>query len=55
MIMKGTLVTETVTLPCGCKYRDDGFLVVRIHECDYHKERRTRKRPYRPKAECVRP
>ena len=47
--------TDTVTLPCGCIYQDKGWLLVRIHECDYHKRKRTAKRPYRSKAECVRP
>jgi hypothetical protein len=46
---------QTTTLPCGCKYQDKGFMIVRVVECDYHRQRRTRKRPYRPKAECVRP
>jgi predicted metalloprotease len=44
-----------VTLPCGCKYQDKGWLLTRINECERHKRRRTTKRPYRPKAECVRP
>lgn len=42
-------------LPCGCVYVDKGFLLVRIKECDFHKRKRTAKKPYKPKAECVRP
>jgi len=44
--------TET-NLPCGCIYNDRGWILTRIHECEYHKRKRTNKRPYRPKAECV--
>ncbi len=44
-----------VILPCGCKYQDKGWLLTRVNECENHKRRRTMKRPYRPKAECVRP
>ncbi|HVP93260.1 MAG TPA: hypothetical protein VMS94_05920 [Acidobacteriota bacterium] len=47
--------TDIITLPCGCVYQDKGWLLTRIKECDYHKRKRTAKRPYRPKAECVRP
>jgi hypothetical protein len=50
-----TDAVKTVTLPCGCSYQDRGWLLTRVTECDYHKRRRTSKRPYRPKAECVRP
>jgi len=46
---------DIVTLPCGCIYQDKEWLLVRIHECDYHKRKRTAKKPCRPKAECVRP
>jgi predicted metalloprotease len=46
---------SAVTLPCGCKYQDKGWLLTRINECEHHRRRRTAKRPYRPKAECVRP
>jgi len=46
---------KTVTLPCGCVYQDKGWLLTRINECDYHKRKRTTKRPHRPKAECVKP
>ncbi|MGD6934481.1 MAG: hypothetical protein ACQCN5_09775 [Candidatus Bathyarchaeia archaeon] len=42
-------------LPCGCVYQDKGWILMRINECAYHHRRRTTKRPYRPKAECVRP
>ncbi|NLE05128.1 MAG: hypothetical protein GX638_10065 [Crenarchaeota archaeon] len=42
-------------LPCGCIYQDKGWILMRIFECEYHKRKRNRKRPYRPKAECVRP
>jgi len=45
--------TDTIRLPCGCIYEDKGWLLVRIYECDYHKRKRTRKRQYRSKAECV--
>jgi predicted metalloprotease len=47
--------SQVVTLPCGCKYQDKGWLLTRIDECELHKRRRTAKRPYRPKAESVRP
>jgi hypothetical protein len=47
--------TDIITLPCGCIYQDKEWLLTRIKECDYHKRKRTAKRPYRPKAECVRP
>lgn len=46
---------KITVLPCGCVYEDLGFLLIRIKECQYHKRKRTAKRPYRPKAECVRP
>ncbi|MFB3889225.1 MAG: hypothetical protein ACE14S_07015 [Candidatus Bathyarchaeia archaeon] len=46
---------ETVTLPCGCVYQDKGWMLTRMNECEYHRRKRTAKRPYRPKAECVRP
>ena len=46
---------KPVELPCGCVYRDDGWMLTRINECEYHRRKRTTKRPYRPKAECVRP
>ena len=46
---------EHTTFPCGCVYHDKGWLLTRVTECKYHEKRRTRKRPYRPKAECVRP
>jgi hypothetical protein len=46
---------KTVKLPCGCVYQDKGWILTRINECDYHKRKRTTKRPNRPKAECVRP
>jgi hypothetical protein len=42
-------------LPCGCVYQDKGWVLTRVSECEYHKRKRTTKRPYRPKAECVRP
>jgi len=44
-----------VILPCGCQYDDKSWLLTRIKECSYHHRKRTRKRQYRPKAECVRP
>ncbi|NLF88713.1 hypothetical protein GX563_07820 [Candidatus Bathyarchaeota archaeon] len=46
---------KEVKLPCGCIYEDKGWMLMRINECEYHHRRRTTKRPYRPKAECVRP
>ena len=46
---------KTVKLPCGCIYQDLGWILTRINECEYHKRKRTTKRPYKPKAECVRP
>jgi len=42
-------------LPCGCIYQDVGWMLMRVSECSYHNRRRTTKRQYRPKAECVRP
>ncbi|HSV49012.1 MAG TPA: hypothetical protein VLH35_01750 [Candidatus Acidoferrales bacterium] len=47
--------SKAVKLPCGCIYQDKGWILMRINECEYHHRRRTTKRPYRPKAECVRP
>ncbi len=47
--------TEITTLPCGCKYEDKGWMLTRVNECEFHKRRRTTKKPYKPKAECVRP
>jgi len=44
-----------VKLPCGCVYQDKGWMLTRINECNYHKQKRTAKRPHKPKAECVRP
>ncbi len=52
---KGYPKTETTTLPCGCKYEDKGWMLTRVIECEFHKRRRTAKKPYKPKAECVRP
>ncbi len=46
---------KTIKLPCGCAYQDKGWILTRISECEYHKRKRTIKRPYKPKAECVRP
>ena len=46
---------KPVKLPCGCIYQDHGWILTRITECEFHKRRRTTKRSYRPKAECVRP
>lgn len=43
------------TLPCGCQYTENSWLLTRIKECNYHKQKKLRKRPYRAKAECVRP
>jgi late competence protein required for DNA uptake (superfamily II DNA/RNA helicase) len=47
--------SKEVKLPCGCIYRDKGWMLMRVSECEYHHRKRTTKRPYRPKAECVRP
>lgn len=52
---KNSMKTETTTLPCGCKYENRGWMLTRIVECEFHKHRRTAKKPYKPKAECVRP
>ncbi len=46
---------KEVKLPCGCIYNDKGWMLMRVIECEYHHRKRTTKRPYRPKAECVRP
>jgi hypothetical protein len=46
---------KIMRLPCGCVYQDTNWLLMRINECKYHYRKRTIKRPYRPKAECVRP
>jgi len=43
------------TLPCGCTYEDKGWMLTRVSECEHHKRKRTTKRSFRPKAECVRP
>ena len=48
-------VLKEEKLPCGCVYRDNGWMLMRVTECEYHHRKRTTKRPYRPKAECVRP
>ena len=48
-------VSKEKALPCGCIYKDQGWILTRVAECEYHKRKRTTKRPYRPKAECVRP
>ncbi|XHH09768.1 MAG: hypothetical protein ACFCUE_03845 [Candidatus Bathyarchaeia archaeon] len=51
-----TIDEQKITrLPCGCVYQDKGWILLRINECERHHRRRTTKRPYRPKAECVRP
>jgi late competence protein required for DNA uptake (superfamily II DNA/RNA helicase) len=42
-------------LPCGCIYQDVCWMLMRVNECKYHYYKRTTKRAYRPKAECVRP
>jgi hypothetical protein len=47
--------SKEVKLPCGCVYNDKGWMLMRVNECKYHHRKRTTKRPYRPKAECVRP
>jgi len=46
---------KTSRLPCGCVYQDEGWMLTRVNECEYHRRKRTAKRLYRPKAECVRP
>jgi hypothetical protein len=48
-------VLKEEKLPCGCVYQDKGWMLMRVAECEYHHRKRTTKRPYRPKAECVRP
>jgi hypothetical protein len=55
MQKKEDSATGTVKLPCGCEYQDKGWMLTRVNECEYHKRKRATKRPYRPKAECVRP
>ncbi|HEX7483243.1 MAG TPA: hypothetical protein VF350_07235 [Candidatus Bathyarchaeia archaeon] len=50
-----TISLKEIKLPCGCVYQDKGWMLTRNSECEYHKRKRTTKRPYRPKAECVRP
>ncbi|MGD6805452.1 MAG: hypothetical protein ACQCN4_00625 [Candidatus Bathyarchaeia archaeon] len=52
---QSTDTNNEVRLPCGCIYQDKGWMLTRINECEYHHRKRTTKRPYRPKAECVRP
>jgi hypothetical protein len=52
---KNAETNEKIVLPCGCVYHDKSWLIERVVECDFHKHSRTAKRPYRPKAECVRP
>jgi len=44
---------KPVHLPCGCIYQDKDWILMRNAECEYHKRKRTTKKPYRPKAECV--
>jgi len=46
---------KIMRLPCGCVYQEASWMLMRINECAYHHRKRTTKRPYRPKAECVRP
>ncbi|MGA2681069.1 MAG: hypothetical protein ABSF44_04625 [Candidatus Bathyarchaeia archaeon] len=53
--LEKTGAQKSVKLPCGCVYQDNGWMLTRINECEYHRRKRTTKRPYRPKAECVRP
>ena len=42
------------TLLCGCVYDENEWMLVRVKECEKHHKQRTRKREYRPKAECNR-
>jgi hypothetical protein len=42
------------TLLCGCVYDENEWMLVRVKECEKHHRQRTRKREYRPKAECNR-
>ena len=53
--LETTNTSKEAKLPCGCVYQDKEWMFTRINECEYHKRKRTTKRPYRPKAECVRP
>lgn len=46
---------KPIKLPCGCTYQDNGWMLTRVNECEYHKHKKTAKHPFRPKAECVRP
>jgi hypothetical protein len=56
MTDKDDRVEETTTkLPCGCIYQDKGWILTRVHECETHKRKRMQKKPFKPKAECVRP
>ncbi|MCL2257922.1 MAG: hypothetical protein FWC14_07025 [Candidatus Bathyarchaeota archaeon] len=52
---KNSVEQKITYLPCGCIYQDAGWMLTRVNECKYHNHRRTTKRPYRPKAECVKP
>jgi len=41
-------------LLCGCVYDEKEWLLVRIKECKKHNKQRTKKKEYRPRAECNR-
>ena len=43
-----------IKLECGCEYQDEGWILIRLQECQKHKKQRTTPKPKRPKAECVR-
>jgi len=47
-------IFTTETLLCGCVYEENEWMLVRVKECEKHHKQRTRKREYRPKAECCR-
>jgi hypothetical protein len=55
MTEKDSQTVSTVKLPCGCIYQDKGWLLTRIIEYTHYGRKRASKRPYKPKAECVRP
>jgi predicted metalloprotease len=49
------MVDKIKSLPCGCQYQKEEQIIIRIKECLKHKKKRLWKRPYRAKAESVRP
>jgi len=47
-------LTETLTDICGCVFEVQKGIFVCVKRCPKHSKPKP-KRPYRPKAECVRP